>query len=138
MQVLNLLRVTPTEDVAFTDGQVEFAIDGQEIAFDDLQIWGDLVALHGGGKLHRMRELDLTFNTRVSPQNTFTQLVGPLGSKRYTLWTVDVRGPLHALEIERRALDGVGETLERLFPAMGNADPETERTGRGWLGNWLR
>ncbi len=122
VQVLNLLRVTPTEDVAFTDGQVKFAIDGRTMDFNDLQIWGDLVALHGGGTLDRMRELDLTFNTRVSPQNSFTKLIRPLRSQRYTLWTVDVRGPLQALQIERRALDGVGETLERLFPMMGDPD----------------
>jgi hypothetical protein len=125
VQVLNLLRITPTEDVAFTDGQVEFVLDGQMMTFNDLQLWGDLVTLQGGGTLHRMREVDLTFNTRVSPQNGFTQIIRPLRSNRYTLWTVDVRGPWHALQIERRALDGVGETLERLFPAMAQSNPET-------------
>jgi hypothetical protein len=138
VQVLNLLRVTPTEDVAFTDGQMEFAIEGETVRFDDLQIWGDLVALDGGGTLHRMRDVDLTFNTRVSPQNTFTKIVRPLSSNRYTLWTVDVHGPLNALQIERRALDGVGETLERLFPAMADADRAPEQKGRTWFGDWLQ
>lgn len=140
VQVLNLLRITPTEDVAFTDGQMEFAIDRQNIDFSDLQIWGDLVALHGSGTLQRMRDVDLTFNTRVSPQNTFTQLVRPLGigRGRYTLWTVDVRGPLHALQIERRALDGVGETLERLFPGMADPDRTPQQSERSRFRNWLR
>jgi hypothetical protein len=138
VQVLNLLRVTPSEDVAFTDGQVEFALDGQTMTFNELQLWGDLVALQGGGTLDRMRELDLTFNTRVSPQNTFSQIVRPLRSKRYTLWSVDVRGPLHALEIERRSLDGVGQTLNLLFPAMAEANGEAETEPRKGIRSWFQ
>lgn len=130
VQVLNLLRVKPSEDVAFTDGNVDFALDGQTITFTDLQLWGDLVALQGGGTMDRLREVDLTFNTRVSPQNTFSQIVRPLRSKRYTLWTVDVRGPIHSPEIERRALDGVGQTLNRWFPAMADADRDDDTESR--------
>ena len=103
-----------------------------------LQLFGDLVVLHGGGTLDRRRELDLTFNTRVSPQNSFTQILTPLRSRRYTLWTIDVRGPLHSPDIERRAFEGVGETLERLFPGMIDDNPQsTERTG-GREGGWFR
>lgn len=124
VQVLNLLRIKATEDVAFTDGAVEFTLFGDTVTFSDLHIWGDLVALQGGGTLNRRRELDLTFNTRVSPQNSFTQLVSPLG-QRYTLWTIDVQGPLHDLKIERKALDRVSETLEWLIPgrAEGGTRP---------------
>ncbi len=139
VQLLNQLRITPTEDVAFTDGEVEFTIFGDTVTFSDMQIWGDLVALHGGGTLNRRRELDLTFNTRVSPQNSFTQILRPLRSKRYTLWTIDVKGPLGSPEIERRALEGVGETLERLFPAMGtNQEEEGPEHGTAGLGSWFR
>ncbi len=136
VQVMNLLSVTPTEDVAFTDGEVEFSIYGDSMTFSDLQIWGDLIKLDGGGTLDRRRELDLTFNTRVSPQNSFTQLFRPLRSQRYTLWTIDVRGPLHALEIERQA--GVGETLGRLFPGMTDDDSESDQKSLGGFGKWFR
>ena len=136
VQVLNLLRIKPTEDVAFTDGEVEFTLYGDTVTFSDLQIWGDLVALQGGGTLNRRRELDVTFNTRVSPQNSFTQLISPLG-QRYTLWTIDVHGPLHALEIERKALDRVSETLEWLIPGMneGTASQAAQPAQgvRGWF-----
>ncbi|MGI9470691.1 MAG: AsmA-like C-terminal region-containing protein [Rubripirellula sp.] len=134
VQVMNLLRVTPTEDVAFTDGEVEFTVFGETMTFNDLQIWGDLIALQGGGTLDRKHELDLTFNSRVSPQNAFTKMV-PLG-QRYTLWTIDVKGPLDSISIQRRAFDGVGETLELLFPGMTDTDvAEKPSTG---FGRWLR
>jgi hypothetical protein len=138
VQVLNLLRITPTEDVAFTDGEVEFTIFGDTMTFADLQIWGDLVVLHGGGTLDRRRELDLTFNTRVSPQNSFTQILRPLRSRRYTLWTIDVRGPLHSPDIERRAFEGVGETLERLFPGMIDDKPQSSERTDGREGGRFR
>ena len=136
VKVLNLLRVDPSKDVAFTDGQMEYTIFGDTITFSDLQIWGDLVTLQGGGTLDSRRELDLTFNTRVSPKNSFSQVFRPLRSQRYTLWTIDVRGPLHALEIERRALEGVGETLERIFPGMSDRAPQEETASRS--GGWFR
>ncbi len=138
VQVLNLLRITPTEDVAFTDGEVEFSIFGEAVRFSDLQIWGDLVALHGGGTLDLRRELDLTFDTRVSPQNTFSKIVRPLRSQRYTLWTIDVKGPLGSPAIERRAFEGVGETLERMFPAMRMNEESKQKPETVGLGSWFR
>ncbi|MDA8744016.1 AsmA-like C-terminal region-containing protein [Rubripirellula amarantea] len=116
IQVMNLLRISPSEDHAFTDAEMEFTLFGDTVTFSDMQIWGELVTLHGGGTLDHRRELDLTFNTRVSPKNTFSRVFRPLNSQRYTLWTIDVRGPMANPQIERRALDGVSETLGRWFP----------------------
>ena len=121
VQLLNLLRITPTEDVAFTDADVDFTLIEDQMTFNDLKLWGDLVALQGAGTLDRRGELDLSFNTRVSPQNAFTSVFRPLRSQRYTLWTVDVRGPLSSPTVERSSLDGVGQTLERLFPGMNGS-----------------
>ena len=131
VQVLNLLRVTPSEDHAFTDGEVEFSLFGESVAFSDIQVWGDLVSLHGGGTLNRRRELDLTFNTQVSPQNTFTRVFRPLSSQRYTLWTIDVRGPIGDPEIERRALEGVSETLGKWFPGRSARRSDAPHSGEG-------
>ncbi|QDS95594.1 hypothetical protein FF011L_43920 [Roseimaritima multifibrata] len=119
VQLLTQLRVTPDEDVAFTNGTAQFSISGDQLAFSQLRLWGDLVALHGTGTVSRLKDLDLTFNTRVSPQTGWGRLVRPLGNQRYTLWTIYVKGPIDSPSIERRALDGVSETLERLFPVMG-------------------
>ena len=116
VQLLNLLRIKATEDVAFTDADVEFSLVEDEITFNDLKLWGDLVALQGGGTLDRRRELDLTFNTQVSPHNAFTQILRPLRKQNYTLWTVDVRGPLDAPVVQRSSRDGVGQTLDRILP----------------------
>ncbi|MFG0288375.1 MAG: hypothetical protein ACF8CQ_09375 [Rhodopirellula sp. JB044] len=118
VQVLNLLRITPTEDVAFTDGETEFAIFGEDVNFHRLSMWGDLVALDGSGTLSRLEHLDLSFNTKVSPQNLFSKVISPLRDSSYTFWTIEVDGPLSAPTIQRHALGGVSQTLESWFPGM--------------------
>ncbi|WP_146536703.1 AsmA family protein [Rubripirellula reticaptiva] len=139
VKVMNLISVTPTEDVAFTDGEVEFTVFGDSLTFNQMHLWGALVSLEGGGTMNRRQELDLTFNTRVSPQNTFTKIVRPLRSQRYTLMTIDVTGPVSDVQIERRTLDGVGQTLGRLFPGMGKSEDEDDsssasaRSGGRWF-----
>ena len=118
MQVFNQLRLKPAEDVAFTDGTTNFSIDGDLLTLTDLTLWGDLVALSGGGTINGRKELDLAFNTQVSPQNAWSRLVRPLSSSKYTLWTISVSGLISQPKIEGRALEAVGETLETLFPLI--------------------
>lgn len=116
VQVFNLLRIRATEDVAFTDGEADFALFGEDINFDRLVLWGDLVALDGGGTLTRQDMLDLSFNTRVSPQNLFSKVISPLRDERYTFWTIRVEGPIANPTIQRRALNGFSQTMEAWFP----------------------
>ncbi|WP_253159688.1 AsmA-like C-terminal region-containing protein [Stieleria tagensis] len=129
IQLLNVLSISPTEDVAFTNAEIDYTLIEDQLEFSNLKLWGSLIALHGSGTLDRRQELDLTFNTRVSPRNMFTRIIRPLGDQRYTLWSVDVKGPLSSPTIERRALDSVGQTLERLFPGM-NPTVEANRNER--------
>lgn len=118
VQTLNLLRITPTEDVAFTDGETEFSIFGENVHFNQLTLWGDLVALDGGGTLSRLEYLDMKFNTRVSPQNLFSKVLSPLRDPSYTFWTIEVDGPVGSPTIQRKALSGVSQTLEDWFPGL--------------------
>jgi|GEM_PF-1056769 len=133
ISVFNMLRVKPSESVAFTDGEARFSIDGDNLNFSELNLWGDLIALHGTGSINRSHELDLSFNTRVSPHNIWSHVARPFGDNQYTLWTLSVKGPVANPQIDRRAMESVGGTLERLLP--GIADPAAlPRPPRvGWL-----
>ena len=119
IQIFNQLRISPSEDVAITDGDCRFTIDGHDVIFNQLRLWGDLVALYGAGRVIRGRDLDLSFDTRVSPHNLLTKVIGPLRNSPYALWTIDVKGPIGAQKIERRAMENFGDTLEKLFPTGG-------------------
>jgi len=118
VQFFGKLRIEPSEAVAFTDGEVRFSIYGDNVTFNQMQLWGDLIALHGSGTLNRTKEVDLTFNTRVSPQNFWSEVTRPFGENQFTLSTITVKGPISDPVIERRALNTVNETLERLFPGI--------------------
>ncbi|TWU65897.1 hypothetical protein [Crateriforma conspicua] len=120
IQIFNQLRISPSEDVAITSGDCKFTIDGRDVNFDTLRLWGDLVAFYGGGTVTRGRELDLSLDTRVSPQNIFTKAIGPLRDTPYTLWTLDVKGPIGSQTIQRRAFDNLGETMELLLNTGGS------------------
>ncbi|MEL7334739.1 MAG: hypothetical protein AAFN70_00810 [Planctomycetota bacterium] len=115
VQLFNLVRIEANKDAAFTDGDVEFTLDGEDIQFQQIQLWGSTLKLHGWGSLDRKRQLNLTFNSTVSPRNTWSHVIRPLGGNRYTLMTIYVKGPLDAPTVERRALDAVGQTLDRLL-----------------------
>ncbi len=130
ISVFNMLRVKPSEAVAFTDGEARFSIYGDSVTFNELKLWGDLIALHGSGTMNRSQEVNLSFNTRVSPQNIWSQVVRPFGENQYTLWTLNVKGPLSSPHIERRAMDSVGGTLERLLPGIADAEHPAGRPTR--------
>ncbi len=120
ISVFNMLRVKPSESVAFTDGTARFSIYGENVNFSELKLWGDLIQLDGIGTMNRSHEVDLSFNTRVSPQNIWSVVTDTFGESNYTLMTLYVRGPLANAQVESRAMDAVGGTLERLMPGISD------------------
>ena len=137
-QVMELLRIKKPDEQdysALTDAEIQFELFGETITFDRIDVSGDLIALKGYGKLDNRQELDVSFQTQVNPRNTLMGLL-TLG-EQYTLWTIDVRGPLHSLTYQRRALEGVEETLEMIFPAISDDPEEIAKEPKTGLGKWL-
>lgn len=137
-QVMELLRIKKPDEQdysALTDADVQFELFGETITFDRIDVSGDLIALKGYGKLDNRQELDVSFQTQVNPRNTLMGLL-TLG-EQYTLWTIDVRGPLHSLTYQRRALEGVEETLEMIFPAISDNPEEIATEPKTGLGRLL-
>ncbi|MEL7337829.1 MAG: hypothetical protein AAFN70_16665, partial [Planctomycetota bacterium] len=138
VQLLNVLSISPTEDAAFTNAELQFDLNEDQFQFNKLSLWGSLIALHGHGTLDRRHELDLTFNTAVSPRNLFTRVFRQLKDDRYTLLTVDVTGPLENPAIQRRALDNVGQTLERILPGMNNGAESNRKDRSAGIGRMFQ
>ena len=137
-QVMELLRIKKPDEQdysALTDAELQFELFGETITFDQINVSGELIALKGYGKLDNRQELDVSFQTLVNPRNSLMGLL-TLG-EQYTLWTIDVRGPLHDLTYQRRALEGVEETLEMIFPAISDDPQEIAKEPKTGLGNWL-
>lgn len=137
-QVMELLRIKKPDEQdysALTDAELQFELFGETITFDQINVSGELIALKGYGKLDNRQELDVSFQTQVNPRNSLVGLL-TLG-EQYTLWTIDVRGPLHDLTYQRRALEGVEETLEMIFPAISDDQQEIAKEPKTGFGKWL-
>jgi len=133
ISVFNMLRVKPSEAVAFTAGSARFLIYGDQVTFNELKLKGDVIELGGSGTMDRSYEVDLLLDTKMSPQNVWSVVTSPFGERDYTLMTLHVRGPLSNPQIERRAMDAVGGTLERLIPGtsiLTNPTPVQSRLDR--------
>lgn len=132
ISVFNMLRVKPSEAVAFTSGNARFSIYDDNVNFSELRLWGDLIELDGQGTMNRAGEVDLSFDTRMSPQNMWSFVTDTFGESNYTLMTLYVRGPLANAQVERRAMEAVGGTLERLIPGKSDlSEPPKAQTRLG-------
>jgi hypothetical protein len=131
LKLLNELRISPSDDSAFTTGNAEFLIDGERVEFSSLQLEGDYIALYGTGYVNTRRDLQLNFDTRVSPQNVWSKVVSPIYGKKYNLWSLQVTGTLDDYKISRnprmeQALDRLGLDGDLLprgtdeLPVLGN------------------
>jgi hypothetical protein len=129
-----------SEAVAFTDGTARFSVYGNQVTFNELKLWGDLIALDGSGTMSRSQEVNLSFNTKVSPHNAWSYVTSPFGQDRYTLWTINVSGSLANPQIDRIGMEAVGGTLEKLLPGIAAPNaPSREAAGRSWWpGRWTR
>ncbi len=87
------------------------------------------VVYEGQVTLLRVRSTVLSYHDLRSAAAGIMASLRPIMDQRYTLWTVDVSGPLDDLDIQRRALDGVGNAIEQLFQGM-NTGTEAKRKDR--------
>lgn len=130
VRLLNILSVKPNEDGDLSNCELKFRLDGQQVLFDDIRIWGDILVLRGAGTANLRQELDLRFETGVSPNNLWSRLLNPLKDQQYTLWTIDVTGTVANPVFDKRALKQIEQALERLFPELDGTSQDRRSAGR--------
>ncbi|MEZ6089019.1 MAG: AsmA-like C-terminal region-containing protein [Pirellulaceae bacterium] len=130
VRLMNLLAVQPDQDGDLSNCELKFQVDGEELRFSDIRIWGDILVLRGEGSANLRRELDFRFETGVSPNNLWSRLLSPLKSQQYTLWTIDVTGTLSNPIFDKRAIKQIERALERLIPELETAGPSKRTLGR--------
>ncbi|QDS89377.1 hypothetical protein EC9_35760 [Rosistilla ulvae] len=130
VRLLNILSVKPNHDGDLSNCELKFRLDGEQISFDDIRIWGDILVLRGSGTANLRQELDLRFETGVSPNNLWSRLLNPLKDQQYTLWTIDVTGTLANPVFDKRTLKQIEQALERLFPEFDGDNSNRRTAGR--------
>ena len=68
VSMLKLLSNRPPDKTAFNRCDMKFAIQGEHVKFEQIDLLGDVVSLYGKGETHFNHKLDLTFFTLIGPR----------------------------------------------------------------------
>ena len=117
LALLKTARTGSTDRTAFTDADVKFQLQGENIYLDRIDLNGDALTLKGIGEISRNRQVNINFYSVLGRESSYVAAVRPLlgmASRRFLL--VKVRGTLDSPEMTREVLPGLNETLQQWFP----------------------
>jgi hypothetical protein len=112
--MLKVLYNRPPDVTAFNRCDMQFAIQGEHLHFQQLNLLGDAVSLYGNGDADLNRRLDLVFYTLIGrfDQIPFWKTISGHVSKQ-TL-QLKVVGTFEDPKIERKALPVVNDMLQQI------------------------
>jgi hypothetical protein len=85
IRLLNLLSVRPDQG-AFDSADIDFAIDGDRIPINNLQLDGDLISMQGKGTVNFRQELDLELVANVGRRGIVGAIVRPFTQNQNANW----------------------------------------------------
>ncbi|MFN0021033.1 MAG: hypothetical protein ACKVP0_22470 [Pirellulaceae bacterium] len=117
MSVLQVLSIQRPDRNAFTDSNMEFKIEGDDLEFTHLDLNGDVISLKGKGHVIGGRELQLQFYTQIGRDEfqIFRPLVGEM-NRQFML--IEVTGPLEHPISRKTAFPKLNENLQQIFPEL--------------------
>lgn len=128
-RMLKVLRNRVPDKTAFNGVDAQFAIDGQNIRFNELNLLGDAVSLYGKGVATFDRQLDLIFHSTVGRNDFNVPLLrSMIGQASANLLLIKVTGPVENAVVQREPLPAVNEFMEQL----GGEGVATPRPTRGF------
>jgi hypothetical protein len=115
VSMLKLLSNRPPDTTAFNRCDMKFAIQGEHIHFDQINLLGDAVSLYGNGETHFNHKLDLTFYTLIGPADLpipfWKTIAGHVSQQGLQL---KVGGTFEHPETSRKALPAVNDMLQHI------------------------
>jgi hypothetical protein len=121
LALLSRLGSGRTDNTAFTNSDIAFHISDGYVYFDRFDLAGDAITLKGIGEMSLERQLSLDFYSLVGREQFWSPLVRPfLGEASRQFMLIHVDGTLSAPRTTQEMLPGLNETLQQLFPELGN------------------
>ncbi len=115
VSMLKLLSNRPPDTTAFNRCDMKFAIQGEHIHFEQINLLGDAVSLYGNGETHFNHKLDLTFYTLIGPADLpipfWKTIAGHVSQQGLQL---KVGGTFEHPVTERKALPAVNDMLDHI------------------------
>jgi hypothetical protein len=119
-KVLSLQRADRT---AFTTSDIDFRVEGEDLAFARIDFSGDAISLKGKGRMNAQREIDLKFHPLMGREERIIPLVRPIvGETGRQFLLIEVTGPLDEPHVKRTMFPRLDEQLEQLFPELAREE----------------
>jgi hypothetical protein len=126
IQLLKLLSVQRPDRTAFTNSNIDFRVEGDDLVFERIDFSGDAISLKGKGRMNGQRVLDVKFYPLVGREERQLAIFRPLlGQTGQEFMLIEVTGTLDQPEINRQVfprLDGLDERLSQLFPELARSE----------------
>jgi hypothetical protein len=144
LAVLSRLGSGRTDNTAFTNSDIAFHVSDGYVYFDRFDLAGDAITLKGIGEMSLERQLSLDFYSIMGREQFWNPLVRPfLGEASRQFLLIHVDGTLSNPRTTQEVLPGLNETLQQLFPELGNlsagaaqADGRAGGGPRGLFPSW--
>jgi hypothetical protein len=121
VSVLQVLSIQRPDRNAFTDSNMEFKIEGDDLEFTHLDLNGDVISLKGKGRVIGRRDLDLKFYTQIGRDEfqIFRPLVGDMNRQ---IMLIEVTGPIDQPISRKTAFPKLNENLQQIFPELARIE----------------
>jgi hypothetical protein len=119
ISMLKLLSVQRPDRTAFNTSNIDFRIEGDDLAIDRIDFNGDAICLKGKGRMTGQREVDLKFYPQFGRDEYQLPIFRPLvseTSRQFML--IEVTGSLDRPRVERYPFPNLDERLAELFPEL--------------------
>jgi hypothetical protein len=135
VSMLKLLSNRPPDATAFNRCDMKFAIQGEHVRFEHLDLLGDAVSLYGKGETGFNHKLNLTFFTLIGPSDIpiWKTIAGHVSQQG---WQLKVVGTFEHPETERKALPAMNDMLDHIQSGLqeGAATMSPNTASRGARG----
>jgi hypothetical protein len=121
--MLSLLRVQRPDRTAFTTSNIDFRVEGDDLALDRIDFNGDIMCLKGKGRITGQREVDLKFYPQFGRDEMHLPFMRPfVGEASRQFLLVEVTGTLDQQHVTRTVFPRIDERLAELFPELARPD----------------
>jgi len=132
VRLLKLLSIQRPDTTAFTNSNIDFRIEGEDLAFDRIDFSGDAISLKGKGRMNGQRQIDLKFYPLVGREERQLAIFRPvLGRTGQEFMLIEVTGTLDQPQIDRRVFPRWNDELAQLFPELARDESIESKAPRG-------
>ena len=127
--LLKLLSIQRPNSTAFTNSNIDFRIEGDDLVIDRIDFSGDAISLKGKGRINGQRQVDLKFYPLVGREERQLPIFRPLlGQTGQEVMLIEVTGTIDQPDIRRTPFPRIDARLQQLFPELARNETNEPKT----------